>query len=85
MPRGVRRKVEKAWSQNSFDSLRSRQAKAVLQEHFAGDGYYEATVDPAVQENPRGGKRVLFESHEEPSKVTSSSRFPGRAKRTGLH
>jgi hypothetical protein len=31
MPGGVRRKVEKAWSQNSFDSLRSRQAKAVLQ------------------------------------------------------
>lgn len=75
--RKAKQNIGKAWSRNSFDSLRSRQAIAVLQEHFAGDGYYEATIDPAVQENPRGGKRVLFEIARGAKRGRLEFAFPG--------
>jgi outer membrane protein insertion porin family len=52
----------------------------VLQQHFAGDGYYEATVDPAVQENPRGGKRVLFEIARGTRQGHLEFAFPGASK-----
>lgn len=81
VPGKVKRKVELAWSQNSFDALRSRQAVAALQEHFAGDGYYEASIGPAVQDNPRGGKRVLFEIARGARRGKLEFAFPGASDR----
>ena len=79
VPRGVRRRVERAWSGNSFDSLRSRQVKAVLLEHFAEGGYYEASVDPAVQDTPGGKKRVLLEVARGTRHRRIEFTFPGAA------
>ena len=80
VPGRVRRKVESAWSRNSFDSLRSRQAEAVLLEHLSGGGYYEAKVDSAVQYGPDGAKRVLFEIAPGKKQRRLEFAFPGASR-----
>ena len=61
VPRSVRDKVRRAWSQSGVDSLRIRQAGDILKERLVRDRFYGAAIDTAIQTPEAGRKQVVFD------------------------
>ena len=66
MPRSVRDKVRRAWSQSGVDSLRTRQASDILKERLVRDRFYGAAIDTAIHTPEADRKQVVFDINRGP-------------------